>query len=201
MEVQQTMLSEYQIATANLPTEFGLFTISVFELDASQVIVLTCGDLNPSGALVRIHSECLTGDVLGSLRCDCRYQLLTSLRMIGEAGEGCLVYLRQEGRGIGLFQKILAYKLQEAGVNTIQANLQLGLPVDARNYELAIEILKSLGLRSVKLITNNPDKVNALTAAGLEVMQRVPIQTTANTHNRAYMEAKHRLMGHFLNLE
>lgn len=151
--------------------------------------------------LVRVHSECLTGDVLGSIRCDCGSQLDAALSRIAEAGQGVVVYLRgHEGRGIGLANKIRAYQLQDQGLDTVDANLELGLPVDTRDYQVAAKILHYLGVRSIRLMTNNPRKVKDLANYGVQVDERVPVLTTPTGHNAAYLRTKQDKLGHFLDL-
>jgi GTP cyclohydrolase II len=191
-------------AEASLPTRFGTFDISVFEVEGSpgQVAALTRGPLRDGALpLVRLHSECLTGDVLGSLRCDCGQQLDAALELIARAPCGVLLYLPQEGRGIGLANKIRAYALQDRGLDTVDANLALGLPVDRRDYAAAAAILRSLGLRQVRLLTNNPLKSTALENNGIEVVERVPLTIPPNAVNRHYLRTKADRMGHLLKLE
>ncbi len=192
-------------ARAAMPTQFGEFEASVFagaEGASTEVLALTRGPLDgPAIPLVRLHSECLTGDVLGSLRCDCGQQLRTSLQMIAEAACGVLLYLPQEGRGIGLANKIRAYALQDRGLDTVDANLALGLPVDRREYASAAAILRSLGLRHVRLLTNNPLKCAALERYGVHVVERVPITVPPNSVNRRYLRTKADRMGHLLAFE
>src|SRR5436190_10307805 len=186
-------------ADASLPTRWGDFRISVFRFDGTEVVALARGDLDgPEPVLVRLHSECLTGDVLGSLRCDCGDQLRTSLAMIGAADRGFLLYLDHEGRGIGLFNKVRAYGLQDRGLDTVDANIELGLPVDARDYSAAASVLGELGIRSVRLITNNPAKILGLEMYGVDVVERVPIETLPNEINAPYLRAKAARMGHLL---
>jgi 3,4-dihydroxy 2-butanone 4-phosphate synthase/GTP cyclohydrolase II len=186
-------------AQASLPTRWGDFRINVFRFDGSEVVALTRGEVEGADPiLVRLHSECLTGDVLGSLRCDCGDQLQTALAMIGRAERGVLLYLDHEGRGIGLFDKIRAYGLQDEGMDTVDANLELGLPVDARNYSSAAAALKELGVRSVRLITNNPAKILGLEMNGIEVVERVPLETLPNDVNLSYLHTKASRMGHLL---
>jgi 3,4-dihydroxy 2-butanone 4-phosphate synthase/GTP cyclohydrolase II len=148
--------------------------------------------------LVRVHSECLTGDVFHSLRCDCGDQLASALAMIEKEGRGVLLYLSQEGRGIGLLNKLRAYKLQEEGLDTVDANLKLGLPADLRDYGIGAQILGDLGLTSIRILTNNPKKIIGLEGYGLSVSEQVPIQATPNPHNQAYLDAKRDKMGHVL---
>jgi GTP cyclohydrolase II len=188
-------------AKAALPTRFGEFDAAVFEVDGTpgEVLALSRGPLEgPEPPLVRLHSECLTGDVLGSLRCDCGQQLEASLELIAEAAAGVLLYLPQEGRGIGLANKIRAYALQEQGLDTVDANLALGLPVDRRDYTSAAEILRMLGLRRVRLLTNNPLKSAALELHGVQVVERVPIAVPPNEVNGHYLRTKADRMGHLL---
>jgi GTP cyclohydrolase II len=190
-----------RLADAALPSRFGEFRVAVFGVDgvSAESPALIHGDLNHDPApLVRLHSECLTGDVLGSLRCDCGEQLAASLDRIAEAGAGVLLYLRQEGRGIGLANKIRAYALQDGGLDTVDANLALGLPVDAREYASAAAILRHLGLRRVRLLTNNPAKLRALEQHGIAVVERVPLEVPPNSANRGYLRTKVARMGHFL---
>src|SRR5438477_1475076 len=186
-------------ADAELPTRWGDFRISVFRFDGTEVVAFTRGQ--PDGAapvLVRLHSECLTGDVLGSLRCDCGEQLRSSLAMLGGADRGVLLYLDHEGRGIGLFDKVRAYGLQDGGLDTVDANAELGLPVDARDYASAAAVLRELGVRSVRLITNNPTKILGLEMEGVVVVERVPLQTLPSDVNAPYLRAKASRMGHLL---
>src|SRR5947208_4030424 len=186
-------------ADAELPTRWGDFHISVFRFDGTEVVALTRGELDGvAPVLVRLHSECLTGDVLGSLRCDCGDQLRAALAMIGSAERGVLLYLDHEGRGIGLFNKVRAYGLQDGGLDTVDANVELGLPVDARDYSAAASVLGELGVRSVRLITNNPAKILGLEMHGVEVVERVPIETLPNEVNAPYLHAKASRMGHLL---
>ena len=189
------------IAQAALPTRYGRFTIYGFKgrgpLD--EAIALVRGKLNGKSApLVRVHSQCLTGDVLGSLRCDCRAQLELSLRKIGQAGAGVLLYLPQEGRGIGLMNKIRAYQLQDGGMDTVEANETLGFAADARDYDFSAQILKRLGATKIRLLSNNPEKVRQLEESGIRVVQRVPCQPRISKISRAYLQAKKSKMGHIL---
>ncbi|MFD9667140.1 bifunctional 3,4-dihydroxy-2-butanone-4-phosphate synthase/GTP cyclohydrolase II [Rhodococcus sp. NPDC059968] len=190
-------------ATARIPTKYGVLTAHGYRdvVTGVEHLALVHGDLgNGHSVLTRIHSECLTGDVLGSGRCDCGDQLDTTLHMIGEEGRGVLVYLRgHEGRGIGLVDKLRAYALQDGGLDTVDANLRLGLPVDARDYTAGAHILDDLGIMSTRLLTNNPDKASCLTGCGIET-QRVPLHTTATIHNLPYLDAKRRRLGHDLPL-
>src|SRR2546430_14407401 len=186
-------------ADASLPTRWGDFRISVFRFDATEVVALARGDVQgDEPVLVRLHSECVTGDVLGSLRCDCGDQLRAALEMIGRAERGVLLYLDHEGRGIGLFNKIRAYGLQDGGLDTVDANVELGLPVDSRDYSAAAFALQELGIKSVRLITNNPAKILGLEMHGVDVVERIPIQTLPNEVNAPYLHAKATRMGHLL---
>ena len=187
-------------ADAILPTEFGDFRIRAFrDPDGNaEHAVLYLGDLSEGSPLVRIHSECLTGDAFHSLRCDCGPQLHASMKAIQERGKGAIAYMRQEGRGIGLYAKMQAYALQDAGLDTLDANLALGLPADARKYDFAAEMLYSMGVSSVELATNNPDKRNQLMEQGIKVSNRIPIIVGQCTQNRNYMQTKGARMGHIL---
>jgi GTP cyclohydrolase II len=189
------------IAQAALPTRYGHFTIYGFKgrgaLD--EAIALVRGKLNGKVApLVRVHSQCLTGDVLGSLRCDCRAQLELSLKKIGQAGVGILLYLPQEGRGIGLMNKLRAYQLQDGGMDTVEANETLGFAADARDYDFSAQILKKLGAKKIRLLSNNPEKVRQLESSGIRVVQRVPCQPRISKISRAYLQTKKNKMGHIL---
>jgi GTP cyclohydrolase II len=190
-------------AEAKLATRFGAFTIAVFNVEGApgEVAALMRGSLHDSIPLVRLHSECLTGDVLGSLRCDCGEQLDAALELIAQATAGVLLYLPQEGRGIGLANKIRAYALQDQGLDTVDANLALGLPVDRRDYAAAAHILRSLGLSEVRLLTNNPLKSTALERYGVHVAERVPLTVPPNPINRSYLRTKADRMGHLLAFE
>lgn len=184
-----------------MPTKAGLYRLKMFfskpdnKHHLAMVMENQVGDQLP---LVRVHSECLTGDVLGSLRCDCGEQLRASLHMIAEYGYGAVVYMRQEGRGIGLAHKIHAYQLQEEGLDTVQANEELGFEADLRDYSMSAQILKELGMPSVRLITNNPEKVSALTAYGIHVAERVPLVPEKTEYNERYLETKKEKMGHLI---
>ena len=186
-------------ADARLPTSYGDFRIRVFheEISGLDHVALTLGDMNgPDPVLVRVHSECLTGDAFGSLRCDCGAQLDAAMRQIHDVGWGCLVYLRQEGRGIGLHAKIQAYNLQDHGADTLDANLLLGHPADARDYGIASEILSALGIAGVCLLTNNPDKVVQLGQHGVDIVERMPLVVGVGDQNRRYLTTKVDRMGH-----
>src|ERR1700689_3117856 len=195
------MLSK--VAEANFPSRFGHFRIYGFEgsncQDIEECVVLRLGDVAAGGPpLVRIHSQCLTGDVFHSLRCDCRSQLELSLNMIAEEGRGLIIYEHQEGRGIGLMNKLRAYELQDQGADTGEANERLGFESDLRNYSLPGAILLHFGIRSVRLLSNNPDKVKALEDAGIVVAERVPCIAGAHESRRGYLETKREKMGHLL---
>jgi GTP cyclohydrolase II len=204
-----------QIANADFPTRWAHFRILGFEgrrtnpepcspemaaadqtVDGAVALVL--GDIHSAPPLVRVHSQCLTGDVFGSLRCDCRAQLELALKMIAEAGSGILLYEQQEGRGIGLMAKLRAYELQDEGLDTVEANLKLGFKPDCREFELPAEILKLLGVRSVRLITNNPEKVEALEAAGIRVAERISADVEPLESFERYLQVKQQKMGHIL---
>jgi len=184
-----------------LPTDFGEFDLHMYRsvVDGVHHLALVKGKLSPKKTtLVRVHSECLTGDVFGSMRCDCGSQLHTALEQIEAAGHGVLLYMRQEGRGIGLPAKIHAYKLQEEGLDTVEANEKLGFPAELRDYGLGAQILVDLGVRKMRFLTNNPKKVVGLEAYGLEIVEVVPIKAPANPHNARYLETKRIKMGHLL---
>lgn len=186
------------VAQAAMPTKHGSFTIHTWTDGDATPAALVAGDLKDN-ALVRIHSGCLTGDAFGSSRCDCGEQLERSMAMIGESGNGLLIYIgAHEGRGIGFANKMRAYALQDRGIDTIAANHQLGFPTDARDYSAAIHILKHFGLTSIRLLTNNPDKIDALTAAGIAVDERVSMAVPSNPHNEGYLKTKRDVLGHFL---
>jgi GTP cyclohydrolase II len=192
-----------QAAEANFPTEYGQFRIYGFEAkDGKQVeeaVVLIMGDvLTGPPPLMRIHSQCLTGDVFHSLRCDCRAQLEIALREVSALGRGIIIYEQQEGRGIGLMNKLRAYQLQDQGADTVEANEQLGFESDLRNYALPGAILHHLGIRAVRLLSNNPDKVKALEDAGIVVAERVPCIAVEHESRRTYLETKRDKMGHDL---
>ncbi|HEV7774684.1 MAG TPA: bifunctional 3,4-dihydroxy-2-butanone-4-phosphate synthase/GTP cyclohydrolase II [Conexibacter sp.] len=190
-----------RVVSTGLPTAFGDFEVVGYRslVDDKHHVAMVKGDVaNADDVLVRVHSECLTGDVFHSLRCDCGEQLESALAMIEEAGRGVLLYLAQEGRGIGLLNKLRAYKLQEEGLDTVDANLKLGLPADLRDYGIGAQILTDLGLSSIRILTNNPKKIIGLEGYGLSVTGQVPIQPTPNPHNEAYLRAKRDRMGHTL---
>jgi len=196
-------LEVQQVSCARIPTPDAQFALSVYRSnqDDKEHLVLTLGDLRRDDTLVRIHSECFTGDVLGSLRCDCGSQLQEAMRLLAEHGHGVIVYLRQEGRGIGLSEKLKAYNLQDDGYDTVDANLILGHQADARDYSIASSVLQALGVHKMRLLTNNPAKIEGLEATGLEVVERVPLQTGIHKENEAYLETKVRKMRHLLSLD
>jgi len=186
---------------AELPTDFGMFKIKVFgnKVDSFHHVALVKGEILPEEEiLVRVHSECLTGDSFGSLRCDCGPQLHRAMEMVQEAGKGVILYIRQEGRGIGLMNKIKAYTLQEQGYDTVEANEKLGFKPDLRDYGIGAQILVSLGLKKIRLMTNNPKKIVGLEGYGLEMVERVPIEISANRNNLDYLTTKRDKLGHIL---
>ena len=189
------------IATAKFPTRWGRFTIHGIQGagPADEAVAIQHGKVaRGKPALVRIHSQCLTGDVFGSERCDCRAQLEFSLRRIAKAPSGIVLYLPQEGRGIGLINKLRAYELQDRGLDTVEANRELGFAADSRDYDFAAAALKALGATSVRLLSNNPEKVSQLQRNGVRVVERVPCQPPASKHSRAYLQTKKKKMGHLL---
>ena len=194
--------SAKQLASADFPTRWGHFRIYGFRLDPTpngkpdDAVALVMGDVHSAPPLVRIHSQCLTGDVFGSLRCDCRQQLELALSTIAGEGAGILIYEQQEGRGIGLMPKLQAYELQDAGLDTVEANEKLGFKADHREFALPAEVLKSLGVSRVRLMSNNPDKVSALERAGIGVVERVPCEVVASTHAAEYLKTKRDKLGH-----
>ena len=205
-----------KIAEADFPTRWGRFRIMGFEgtLESARpccehgapvgkqvegLVALVMGDVHSAPPLIRIHSQCLTGDVFGSLRCDCGPQLAAAMAKIGEEGMGVLVYLRgHEGRGIGIHNKLLAYELQDNGMDTVEANLHLGLPADSREYGIGSQILVDLGITTMRYMTNNPAKYGGLEGFGLEMVERVPLQTVSNPENLHYLRTKREKMGHLL---
>ena len=190
-----------RVAEARLPSRYGEFKIVAYRsaVDPGEHIALTIGDWTENDpVLSRIHSECLTGDVFGSLRCDCGEQMDLALQTLGQAGTGALLYMRQEGRGIGLHNKIKAYSLQDTGLDTIDANNQLGFDSDLRHYDIAAQMLLDLGIKKIRLLTNNPKKVVGLTGLGVEIVDRVEIEVPPNDENLDYLETKKTRMGHFL---
>jgi len=198
--------SPEMVAHAELPTRYGRFTIHGFRgaRPRDEAVALVRGNIQgpfqskKSVPLVRVHSQCLTGDVLTSLRCDCRAQLELSMRKIGEAPAGILLYLPQEGRGIGLMNKLRAYELQDLGMDTVEANESLGFAADARDYDFPAQILKKLGAKQIRLLSNNPEKVRQLQLAGIDVAARVPCQPRISKISRAYLQTKKKKMGHLL---
>ena len=189
---------------ARLPTKHGEFNIRVFHESETGFdhVALTMGEMGgPDPVLMRVHSECLTGDAFGSLRCDCGSQLDSALKAVADKGWGVVVYLRQEGRGIGLHAKIQAYHLQDQGADTLDANLMLGLPADARNYRIASTMLDALGVKDVCLLSNNPDKAKQLQEYGINVVERVPLIVGVVNENREYLQTKAERMGHKIDLD
>ncbi|HEV8523608.1 MAG TPA: GTP cyclohydrolase II [Terriglobales bacterium] len=193
-----------KVAEADFPTRWGQFRILGFEgydqtgseRRMETAVALVTGDIRAAPPLVRVHSQCLTGDVFGSLRCDCRQQLEMALSLIASAGAGILVYEQQEGRGIGLMAKLQAYELQDKGMDTVQANLELGFKPDQREFSLPAAVLKSLGVHQVRLLSNNPEKVQALENAGVKVVERVPCEVEPHSEAAAYLKAKKEKLGH-----
>ena len=186
------------IARTNIPTPYGDFKIFVYEsvTDKYHHIALVKGKLNAGGSLVRVHSECLTGDVFGSKRCDCGEQLHAAMEMVGRSGSGVILYMRQEGRGIGLANKMKAYELQDKGLDTVEANNALGFKADLRDYGIGAQILADLGLKKIRLLTNNPKKIIGLEGYGLKVTERVPLLVRPNKANRRYLKTKKEKLGH-----
>ena len=208
--ISVTQLIEYRsrneklvrrVADTRLPTEYGEWQCIAYKAitDPDEHIALVYGDISgDEPILVRVHSQCVTGDVFGSQRCDCGEQLQFAMKMIAEAGKGAIVYMRQEGRGIGLHNKIKAYNLQDGGMDTVEANVALGFPADRRDYGIGMQILLDLGLKKLRLLTNNPKKHAGLEGFGLEIVERVPVIATPNEHNVRYLETKRTKMGHLL---
>jgi GTP cyclohydrolase II len=192
------------MASADFPTRWGTFRIHGFRAEygsgvsrrVEEAVALVMGDVQSSPPLVRIHSQCLTGDVFHSLRCDCRQQLEMALGMIRDEGAGILIYEQQEGRGIGLMAKLQAYQLQDEGLDTVEANERLGFKADQRDFALPAEMLKALGVTRVRLLSNNPEKVEALERAGVEVVERVPCEVTPSPHAEEYLKTKKEKLGH-----
>lgn len=190
-----------KVAEANLPTRFGMFRILVYKnkLDDRDHVALVKGPISKEkSVLVRVHSECLTGDVFSSMKCDCGEQIHKAMQMIEKEGSGVIVYMRQEGRGIGIENKIKAYRLQEEGMDTVEANCALGFPPDLRDYGIGAQILVDIGVRKIKLLTNNPKKVIGISGYGLKIVQRIPIEIAPNRINKGYLMTKKRKMGHLL---
>lgn len=188
------------LTSCRLPTEYGIFTMHGFqENNGQEHIALVMGDIHTDApVLSRIHSECLTGDALFSQKCDCGPQLEAAMQAIQREGRGVIVYLRQEGRGIGLINKIRAYALQDQGMDTVEANLALGLPIDARDFTLAKHIYDHLGIHSVKLLTNNPDKLETMRAAGINIAERIPLHVGINPENQGYLDTKAAKLRHMM---
>jgi GTP cyclohydrolase II len=192
------------IASADFPTRWGQFRIYGFRAEsgsgappkAEEAVALVMGDIRSAPPLVRIHSQCLTGDVFHSLRCDCRQQLEMALAMIRDEGAGILIYEQQEGRGIGLMAKLQAYELQDSGLDTVEANERLGFKADQRDFALPAQMLKALGVSKVRLLSNNPEKVEALQRAGVEVVERVPCEVEPSPHAEEYLKTKKEKLGH-----
>lgn len=192
-----------RVVSTRLPTRFGEFDLHLYSnsLDQKEHLALVMGDLtSPEPVLVRVHSECLTGDLLGSTRCDCGEQLDRSLEMISGERRGVLLYMRQEGRGIGLLDKLRAYNLQDQGLDTVEANLALGHQADARDYDVAALMLKELGLTQIALLTNNPNKIEELQRLGIEIVERMPLQGEVTPENERYLNTKVARMQHLLDL-
>lgn len=199
-----TSVSVQQLTCARIPTALGEFQLCLYanNQDDKEHLALTMGTLdNQENVLVRVHSECFTGEVLGSLRCDCGEQLHLAMAKIAAAGQGALIYLRQEGRGIGLLDKLRAYNLQDQGYDTVDANLLLGHQADERNYEVAAGIIADLDIRSVRLMTNNPHKIERLQALGVTITERVPLVPTITDENEQYLRTKAQRMRHLLDLK
>lgn len=203
MPKNKRLLKARVVATARFPTRFGRFAIYGIKGAGAtdEAVAIQHGKLrNGKPVLVRVHSQCLTGDVFGSERCDCRAQLEFSLRRIAKARSGIVLYLAQEGRGIGLINKLRAYELQDRGFDTVEANRKLGFAADSRDYDFAAAALKALGARSVRLLSNNPEKVSQLERNGVRVVERIPCQPPTTKHSRAYLQTKKKKMGHLLGI-
>jgi len=197
-------MSLTKAVSTRLPTHYGAFTIHAYEDPLTHVIhlALVCGDVRgPAPPLVRVHSECLTGDLFGSDRCDCGQQLIKAMQVMQHEGRGVLVYLRQEGRGIGLVNKLRAYNLQDTGLDTVEANLELGFEADQRSYEAAVAILQDLQVHHIRLLTNNPQKLAAFANSRIQVVARISLTVQPNGENLHYMRTKRDRLGHLLNLQ
>lgn len=190
----------FRSACVQLPTKYGAFNMAIYKssIDSREHAVLFTGDVTKQPVLTRVHSQCLTGDTLFSLKCDCGEQLKQSMRMIRKEGKGIIIYLNQEGRGIGLTDKINAYSLQEKGLDTVEANLALDFPADSRDYTGACEILRDLGVSEIIILTNNPDKIEQLRKKGITIIKRIPLETKPNKFNKNYLKAKKIKLGHLL---
>jgi len=206
MSTSPTRIQATKRAEADFPTQFGHFRILGFEgserdpetCRPEAAVAVVMGDIHSAPPLVRIHSQCLTGDVFHSLRCDCRQQLELALRMIADSGTGILLYEQKEGRGIGLIAKLQAYELQDQGLDTVEANERLGFKADHREFELPAAVLRVMGVSEIRLISNNPQKVSALEAAGVRVVERVPCEPETSAHSAAYLRTKREKLGHLL---
>jgi 3,4-dihydroxy 2-butanone 4-phosphate synthase / GTP cyclohydrolase II len=188
-----------KVEVVKMPTDYGDFDLHLYKstTDGQHHLALVKGEVTgKANVLVRVHSECLTGDVFGSRRCDCGPQIQQAMKQVSEEGRGVILYMRQEGRGIGLVPKILAYKLQETGLDTVEANLKLGYKMDLREYGIGAQILADLGLKTIRLLTNNPKKVVGLEGYGLEIVEQVPIRVKPNPHNEKYLKTKREKLGH-----
>ena len=204
MKIKRIMVRKTSIVKGErvqLPTKYGHFELIPFQekISGLEHIVLIKGNISTKdNVLTRIHSSCATGDIFGSLKCDCGEQLIASMKLIEKEGQGIIVYLQQEGRGIGLMNKIKAYKLQEQGMDTLEANVHLGFAPDEREYEVGADILNALGVHKIKLLTNNPDKINKLEQSGIKIVESIPIIINSNEFNKDYLSTKETQMGHQL---